>query len=180
MSVEDCERIADLPYAGNPNGGFVLHLPDAEELAKHPMTPGYKKTLQWFRENQYRIRNFSTMSMGKVHPDAHGFKDTNFYQMFDRAGNLSREAILKPDLNKIKDRWIRIHHKDERTCGCVEHLYHNVLLPNGDVSLCCMDYDLAHIIGNLYDQTYEEIVPKPNTCFTMCSGCENGVKPRVS
>lgn len=180
MSVEDCDRIADIPYAGNPNGGFVLHLPDAEELAKHPMTPGYKKTLQWFRDNQYRIRNFSTMSMGKVHPDAHGFKDTNFYQMFDRAGNLSREAILKPDLDKIKDRWIRIHHKDERTCGCVEHLYHNVLLPNGDVSLCCMDYDLDHIIGNLYDQTYEEIVPKPNTCFTMCSGCENGVKPRVS
>ena len=180
MSVEDCERIVDIPYAGNPNGGFVLHLPDAEELAKHPMTPGYKKTLQWFQENQYRIRNFSTMSMGEIHPDAQGFNNVNYYQMFDRAGNLSREAILKPELDKIKDRWIRIHHKDERTCGCVEHLYHNVLLPNGDVSLCCMDYDLDHIIGNLYQQTYEEIVPKPNTCFTMCSGCENGVKPRVS
>ena len=32
-----------------------------------------------------------------------------------------------------------------------------VLLPNGDVVLCCNDYGLKHKLGNLFEQTYEEI-----------------------
>ena len=180
MSLKDCERIADIQYAGSPNGGFVLHLPDAERLAKHPMTPRYRATLNWFASNHYRIKNFMTMSMGTVHPEVPKFTNTQIYQMFDRAGNLSREAILKPELDQYQNRWIKIQSWGEKTCGCAEHLYHNVLLPNGDVSLCCMDYSLDHIIGNLYTQSYEEIIPKPNTCFAMCSGCENGVDPRAA
>jgi hypothetical protein len=181
MSIEDCERIVDIPYAGNPNGGFVLHLPDAEGLAKHPMTAGYRKTLDWLSANQHRIKNFTVMSMGAVHPDvADLFGTAVVYQMYDRAGNLSREAIIKPELKKVEQRWIKIPRQDEQqTCGCAEHLYHNVLLPNGDVSLCCMDYALENIIGNLYRQTYAEVVPEPNTCFDMCRTCENGVKPLV-
>lgn len=34
---------------------------------------------------------------------------------------------------------------------------HNVLLPNGDVVLCCMDYGLKHILGNLNKYTYYEL-----------------------
>ena len=63
------------------------------------------------------------------------------------------------------------------TCNCVEDLYHNVLLPNGNVSLCCEDYNLEHIIGNLFEEEYNEIVPKPNTCFDLCNGCENQKLP---
>ena len=37
--------------------------------------------------------------------------------------------------------------------------YHsNILLPNGDVILCCMDYGLKHKLGNLLDQSYNEIL----------------------
>ena len=63
------------------------------------------------------------------------------------------------------------------SCGCDETLYHNVVLPNGDVSLCCMDYGLKHILGNLYTQEYNDIIPEPLSCFTLCSSCENGIKP---
>jgi hypothetical protein len=179
MSIEDCRRIVDIPYAGNPNGGFVLHLPDAEGLAKHPMTPGYRETLKWLSRNQQRIKNFTVMSMGPVHPDVAGLFDSAvIYQMYDRAGNLSREAILKPELKKVEERWIKILPKNQaQTCGCVEHVYHNVLLPNGDVSLCCMDYAVDNIIGNLYTTSYKELVLKPNTCFDICRSCENGVSP---
>ena len=31
MKLEDVDRIKDVQYAGNPNGGFVLHLPDQEK-----------------------------------------------------------------------------------------------------------------------------------------------------
>jgi hypothetical protein len=33
----------------------------------------------------------------------------------------------------------------------------NVLLPNGDVLLCCMDYGQENILGNLNSATYEEL-----------------------
>jgi FkbM family methyltransferase len=181
MSVEDIERIAHIPYVGEPNGGFTFHLPDSELLAKHPITPGYIRLCEWIRDNQDRIQNFQVMSMGtQVHPDvAHCFDRTFVVgQMWDRAGNLSREAILKPELMNMQNRWNRIQHTDgPRTCGCVENLYHNVMLPNGDVSLCCMDYGLDNILGNLDSQTWEEIIPEPETCYTMCLSCENGAHP---
>ena len=181
LSIEDCKAIADVPFAGNPNGGFCLHLPDSEMLAKHPITPGFIKTLEWMRDNNHRIQNFQVMSMGpELHPSIkHIFESAPYYQMYSRAGNLHREALLKPQLITLKDRWNAVTHADgNRTCGCVEHLYHNVLLPNGDVSLCCMDYGLEHIIGNLFEQSYEDVIPQDQTTYELCNSCENGVSPR--
>jgi hypothetical protein len=181
LSIEDCKAIADVPFAGNPNGGFCLHLPDSEMLAKHPITPGFIKTLEWMRDNNHRIQNFQVMSMGpELHPSIkHIFESAPYYQMYSRAGNLHREALLKPQLITLKDRWNAVTHADgNRTCGCVEHLYHNVLLPNGDVSLCCMDYGLDHIIGNLFEQSYEDVIPQDQTTYELCNSCENGVSPR--
>ena len=100
--------------------------------------------------------------------------------MWSRAGNLLGEAIIKPELAKIKDRFKHMEHGDKKmTCNCTERLYHNVCLPNGDVSLCCMDYGLKYIIGNLLTQEYDDIVPKPLSCFTLCQRCENGIEPHM-
>lgn len=181
LSVQDCEAMVDIPFAGNPNGGFCLHLPDSEMLARHPITPKFLRTLEWLRDNQHRIQNFQIMAMGpELHPKIrHIFPTAPYYQMYSRAGNLHRESLLKPQLITLKDRWNAIEHEDRnRTCGCIEHLYHNVLLPNGDVSLCCMDYGLDHIIGNLHEQSYEDVIPQAQTCFDLCNHCENGVNPR--
>jgi hypothetical protein len=70
------------------------------------------------------------------------------------------------------------HGDKQMTCNCIEDLYHNVVLPNGDVSLCCMDYGLKHILGNIYEQEYEDIIPRPLQCFSLCQGCENGIEPK--
>ena len=35
--------------------------------------------------------------------------------------------------------------------------YSNVVLPNGDVVLCCQDFGLTQIIGNLFEATLQEI-----------------------
>ena len=34
----------------------------------------------------------------------------------------------------------------------------NILLPDGTVVLCCMDYGLKHILGNIFTNTFEEIM----------------------
>jgi FkbM family methyltransferase len=179
MNVDDVEKIKHIPYAGNPNGGFVLHLPDQERKAKHPITDRYIKVIEKFGEVHKDIQNFTLMCMGTVHESVrHVFPEASNYQMWSRAGNLLGESIMKPELLNRKDEYKSIYHGDQpMTCGCLEKLYHNVMLPNGDVSLCCMDYGLEHILGNLFEQDYEEVIPEDNTCFNLCKFCENAKKP---
>ncbi|PHU37891.1 hypothetical protein CSX02_05635 [Agathobacter ruminis] len=43
-------------------------------------------------------------------------------------------------------------------CTRTEYLNHWVLLPDGSVTLCCMDFGLKHVMGNLIDHTYDEII----------------------
>jgi len=179
MSIDDIERIKHIPFAGNPNGCFTLHLPDQERKAKHPITKRYIKLIEHIGKIQNEIHNFTTMCMGSVHQDVkHVFATAPVYDMWARAGNLVGEMIMKPELLERKSEWKMANHGDKQmTCGCLEKLYHNVVLPNGDVSLCCMDYGLKHIIGNLYEQDYEDIVPENNQCFELCKLCENAVEP---
>lgn len=179
MKVEDVYRIKNVPYDLGPNGRFVLHLPDNERKAKHPITKNYIEVLEAFKEVHHEINGFYTMAMGTVHDEVkHLFPEAVVPAFWSRAGNLVGEAMLKPELLNIQNEYKTIYHGEEpRTCGCDEHLYHNIMLPNGDVSLCCMDYSLKFIIGNLFEQSYEEIAPKPQSCFDMCRFCENGVKP---
>tara|TARA_R110000850_G_scaffold25792_2_gene74126 strand:+ start:2472 stop:3329 length:858 start_codon:yes stop_codon:yes gene_type:complete len=179
MTVEDVERLKDIPFDNGVNGGLVLHLPDQERRAKHPITKRYIEVIEKFAEYRNHLTSFYLMSMGTVHEDVrHAFADAGVPEMWSRAGNLIGEAILKPELLNIKDMFKSIYHgEDPKTCGCVEKLYHNVMLPNGDVSLCCMDYSLSYIIGNMFEQEYEEVIPKLNTCYDMCRYCENGVDP---
>ncbi|NVN99740.1 MAG: SPASM domain-containing protein [Geobacteraceae bacterium] len=40
---------------------------------------------------------------------------------------------------------------------CSNSARYNILLPNGDVTLCCMDYGLRHILGNLLLSGYDEL-----------------------
>ena len=176
MTVEDIEAIKHIPFAGNPNGGFVLHLPDQDRKAKHPINKRYIETIEHFSKVAHEIQNFTTMVMaGDVHESVrHVFNQAPSYAMWSRAGNLIGETILKPEL--LNNPFNSVYHdKKEMTCGCDERLYHNILLPNGDVSLCCMDYGLAEITGNLFEQSYAESIPKPYTCYDLCKYCENAV-----
>lgn len=181
IKPDDVYRLAKIPYAGNPNGGFCLHLPDQERIAKHPINNTYIQTIKAFHEVHASIQNFYVMCMGfEVHESVREyFPHAVIPHFWNRAGNLTREAIVKPELLKLASRVNNAPlKKGPHTCGCVEDLYHNVLLPNGDVSLCCMDYSLDYILGNLFTQEYDDVVPKWNSCFAMCRSCENGVKPK--
>jgi hypothetical protein len=45
-------------------------------------------------------------------------------------------------------------HTTPLTCSFTSFYDHNVMLPNGDVVLCCMDYSVKHKIGNLLTGSY--------------------------
>ena len=50
------------------------------------------------------------------------------------------------------------------------------MLPNGDLTLCCMDWELQHILGNMFEKEYNDIVPELNTSFELCKHCMYGIK----
>lgn len=181
MKKSDIDRIKHIPFSSGPNGGFVFHLPDEELFAKHPITDRYIELVEHVGNVYHEIQNFYVMSMGSVHQSVkHVFENIQPSEMWSRAGNLIHESILKPELLNLKDKYKTIYRGNyDMTCNCEERLYHNVLLPNGDVSLCCMDYGLDQILGNLLEQEYDEILPEPFSCFKLCQFCENGVKPEI-
>lgn len=43
------------------------------------------------------------------------------------------------------------------SCPMTAEFNQNVMLPNGDVYLCCMDWGLQHKLGNLFTDTYESL-----------------------
>lgn len=52
-----------------------------------------------------------------------------------------------------------------------------VLLPNGDLAMCCMDYGLTNIVGNLIYEPYESIVKRSSIYMSynlpkLCFNCE--------
>jgi hypothetical protein len=175
VSVDDLRRIKDIPYAGNPNGGFTVHLPDQENRAKHPITSKYLDTVEYLGSIHKDIKNFTVMSMGTVHDKIkHVFPEAPTYPMWSRAGNLIGERLLKPELKDQK--FLTMDHGNKSmTCGCPERLYHNIMLPNGDVSLCCMDYSLDNIVGNLFEQDYNDAIPRPYATYDICRRCENAI-----
>jgi len=173
MSLEDVDRIKNIPFESGPNGGFTLHLPDQENKAKHPITDKYIQVLQKIKESN--LQSFMVMSMGDIHPSVrHIFETSIRYDMWSRAGNLLKEALLKPDLLNYMNEVNTIYKAGDMTCNCVEGVYHNVLMPNGDVVLCCQDYNMDEKLGNLFTSTYENIMPQPNQTFSLCNYCENG------
>jgi len=182
MTIDDFERIRHIPFAPRPNGGFVLHIPDQENRAKHPITPKYVELLRHIQITHFEerpVHNYHWMCMGTPHECISDvISSADVPMMWSRAGNLFAEALLKPELFNLKDGFGSIYHGEQQmTCSCEERLYHNVMLPNGDVSLCCMDYGLEHILGNILEQEYEDILPEPYSCFNLCRFCENGISP---
>ncbi len=71
---------------------------------------------------------------------------------------------------------------------CVDNRQNqNVLLPSGDVVLCCNDYSLKHKLGNLNDMSYDELFKgdeyskimkgfKDDTIDTICRTCNRAVE----
>jgi len=162
MTVDDVERLRPIPFGG-VQGGFVLHLPDVDGKFTHKLTASYMAVLEALRARP--LTNFRAMRMGKLAPELEAmFPDAVQPGMYSRAGN-----VQGPDVIHV------VRQEKPTTCGCPERLYHNVLLPNGDVALCCMDYAIEHPLGNLFRQDYDELLPADGTPFDLCRKCENGV-----
>lgn len=128
--------------------GITLHIPDKQGNSRFDISNEYLECLKYFHEH-FEISSYSCH--GDIHPEIAQYVDKNIVlssQMIDRAGNLEMEKHYTP--------------KGEIVCmvGTIGQ-YGNwtpEVLPDGTVVLCCMDYGMQHVLGNLITMTAEEII----------------------
>jgi sulfatase maturation enzyme AslB (radical SAM superfamily) len=130
-----------------------LHLPD-----NHNNMPGWKNTNDWqyaYREFVSRIPSLHFMTLSssnELHEKITLTKPLADWYLHTRSGNLQVENIHNSDVIA------EAHNESPITCTRNKDYHSNVVLPNGDVPLCCMDYSLKHILGNLLYDSYNDIL----------------------
>jgi len=94
-------------------------------------------------------------------------------QLHDRAGNLPMfpEGYKYSSLTPSKKREVtKCNNSPTMECG--------VLLPNGDIQLCCQDYSLKHTLGNLIEEDYG-VIMKRAKIVSLCKTCAYGKEEDV-
>ncbi|WP_229169631.1 MULTISPECIES: radical SAM/SPASM domain-containing protein [Bradyrhizobium] len=176
MNGSDVRRLQVLQFSA-----FVVHVPDdGTYMNSRLIGKTYLNVMR--RLVEANIPSIRFVVLGNVHPD---LADIIPAKMLKRLRPLSsRRGHI--DLNIIKPRQPVV---GPLTCMGKQQ-YRNVLLPNGDVTLCCMDFERRHVLGNLLRDEYEdlfegrtfsEIVDRMNGTdgFLLCRICEFA-KPQTS
>lgn len=169
LSLEDLERIRDIPFSTFPHGGFVLHLADSEGYAKIKVDEGYLKLLQAIKKAN--IHDLRLRTMGTLHPDIEPVfpaLEVMRQSMHSRAGYLTTEGVDVDGGRPTPKRMAAL-------CGRDDFVYNNVMLPNGDVVLCCQDFGLRHVLGNILTHDYRKIIPPPLATYDLCRSCIHGI-----
>lgn len=147
-SPKNINLIIKKVFLNNPKNRITLHLPSKEKLENIKVTKEYLEILE-------KIIN----SEIKVNYHHHG-------------KNLHHQVKELLRLYKIKSEYINPHSRAENLKDknissskykkghlyCLRHQQHAyVVLPEGTTILCCMDYGLKHILGNIATQSYQSI-----------------------
>lgn len=144
------EELLELPFS------FVtLHVADKYGYAKIKTNENYyamiRRAINKKKEDGtpfVNICNFQAEPDEIINKICEG-KYNVIYELHDRAGNLSDDKLISA--SKLR--------KGKISCSlCGQALNHNILLPDGRVLLCCMDYGMQHVLGNLKEQSYEDIM----------------------
>lgn len=138
MNLSDIEIFEPIPFLD-----FYVHLP-FEEIGREKEASGdYLKLLK--KISRSRIKNLTFRIHRKevlreIKPLLNN-KNIIYLPLSTRGGNVEFEGVNNPK-------------RRQKIIGCLRNLRQNVLLPNGDVIICCMDYGMKHILGNLLVSDY--------------------------
>jgi len=130
---------------------FVIHVPDAEGNSPIPLSSAYVALLERAFDAPLRVRSAKQISChGTLRSEVSALLRGRYCvldEVIDRAGNLE-EGVSVPC--RLAGRI---------TCSRAgRSLDRNVLLPDGRVLLCCMDYGMRHVLGNLWESSYHQLL----------------------
>lgn len=173
MVDEDFEILQDVKFSM-----VVLHIPDEEENAKFVIDEEYLEHLKKFIE-KYDILYYSCH--GKVHPAVKSILNPKIpiaSEMANRAGHLVEEHLKKHSYEQGRIVCTGgVVNTDGNAVGWTP-----MLLPNGMLLACCNDYGLELVLGNLYTESWEQILHSKkfsefergfddDSVFNLCRKC---------
>lgn len=162
-TMENYERLKDVKYEV-----VTIHIPDKDGRSYFKVNDEYLKVLAAWETNNYSCH-------GTVDDRVKPYLKDRFLitYMHDRAGNVE----CRPHKTIPWNRRLR--------CATSQfNMDHNVLLPDGTVIMCCMDYGMTGIFGNLFEQSYEEVLHSPEAekmratltqGNSICRHCANAI-----
>lgn len=166
------------PFANNR----TIDLIDMASEVGHPIGI-YTSLYQASREDVEKLIKYSFLVFclhlpdGKVMkiPISQEYKD-NVFTVLQNVGNVHFSIMndfFESNNRENISRGSGSRKKPFRLCIKLKNPQFN-LLPNGDVILCCMDYGLRHILGNLLTENYVDIRKRfleHKKTFSLCSTC---------
>lgn len=150
LKKENLNEVLSIPFKE-----VVLHVADNQGYATIPVTDEYLYCLEAFLEaKKENGKLFVDDINSQCTPHSDVLKRTKgrfkiYRELIDRAGNLVGDEYK--DLTKADKHGPII-------CSGMKELNHNVLLPDGTVVLCCNDFSLQHVLGNLLEEEYSDIM----------------------
>ena len=160
--MEDYERLKDVRYEV-----VTIHIPDAEKRSTFKISNEYLDILSKWECDNYSCHGTVDEA---VKPYLKSGKNLITF-MHDRAGNVDG----RPHTN--------LSPNGQLFCITSQRaMNHNVLLPDGIVIMCCMDYGMTGLFGNLFEQEYDEVLNSKAACAmkdtlnvgeSICRHCAN-------
>lgn len=147
MQTEDILQLKNIPFIK-----FVVHLPDDQNLTHIRVDETYlENLLLLLKENANNLmwKFHRSPSRANIHPQVlevlneHGAQ-IKYFGLNSRAGKVDSGSNYR----------VANHGRVLREC---QDFHHNILLPNGEVTLCHMDWSLKHVLGNLLSMDYAEL-----------------------
>jgi radical SAM protein with 4Fe4S-binding SPASM domain len=159
MSKQDIDKIKHIDFIR-----FSLHLPDNYGIMKVTLDDHYCEVFDYLLDHW---QGGDAMCFGPLHAKLAKpvqknrinvkVKEINNLSLGTRANNVKNTKYVQ--LEKYPGKKGRLYCKPilQKNEGPYGRFNHNVLLPNGDVVLCCSDYGLRHKLGNLLNDNYEDL-----------------------
>lgn len=143
MSEADVEALEKIPFKR-----FWVHLPSRNGEEKISIDASFLKVLE-------RIHKFLDAKKDSIEVSFH-FRGVDAHpKIKELLGDSIKRKSLSTRANNVVVKDIAEPKRKRGVIGCQRGLRNNVLLPNGDVLLCCMDYGMQHVLGNLLFDSYE-------------------------
>lgn len=137
-----------------PVNCYVLHLPDDLGHMRCDVSDEYVSVVARFvKEVPFKNAHVYGPLHHKLKPIVKAQERTlTTTHLHTRANTLNTKLDIKP--TNWKTGKIRCSVQIRENLDLIKI---NVLLPNGDVTICCMAYNLQHVLGNLLTNTYDEL-----------------------
>ena len=145
---------------------LAIHLPDEGGVMPVRITKKYKRVLKYLIDKSQKFRLQLGANVRFMTMDADGKLSKEIFDVFpidkipfqfkaiSRASNLNDDGVRKkaPTMTNYEG---GVGKRTGKIICKTNSLKHNVLIPNGDVHLCCMDYGLESKVGNLLENDYD-------------------------